>query len=191
MKLLQLCQQYFSMLGISPNKLKPAENFNIRNLMWIPLFVLYTISYAVFMSQEVNSFIEYMFSIYMICSVIGIGTALATIAFRTRKFGANIRTWECNIDESKHYILNESNSNDVSNLSTLLSTKKKGFQYPESKTIYMKTIHHVEKWSEFIYFVTVKVTPVFLVLPNTIVCYCRYFATDLGNDAFDLLNPMW
>lgn len=100
MKLLQLCQKYFSMLGISSNELRETENFSLNNLMWIPVFALNIISYVVFITKEVNNFIEYMFSIYMISATIATATSLATIAFRMQKFCNLIIALEQNVDDS-------------------------------------------------------------------------------------------
>lgn len=66
-----------------------------------------------------------------------------------------------------------------------------GSQNPVSKTIYTMANELVELCSKFICFGTAKVTPIFLVCPNAIVCYINYFVTDQGNDAFISLNPIW
>lgn len=107
MKLLQLSQKYFSLLGISSKHLKQTENFNIKNLMWIPVFVLNIILYAIFIFHEADSFVEIMFSIYMIAAMIGTFSGLAAIAFRTKKLCNFIKTLEQNVDDSEFdHILN-------------------------------------------------------------------------------------
>lgn len=105
MQLLQLSRKCFSLLGIRPNELKPTENYNLKNLKWIPIFVLNIILYAVFISKEVDNFIEYMLSVYMISAIIGTFSGMASIAFRTKKFGHFIEILEQNVHESKNHQL--------------------------------------------------------------------------------------
>lgn len=101
MKLLQLCQKYFSMLGINSNKLEQTENYNKYNLLSIPVFVSNIVLYSVFIFQEVNSFVELMFSIYMTSAMICLAAGLAAIGFRTRKFIKFINTMEQKFEESE------------------------------------------------------------------------------------------
>lgn len=63
---------------------------------------------------------------------------------------------------------------------------------PASKTIYDETNRFVEKWSEIGYFGMVKMTPICVILPKVIiVSYIRFFATNAGNDEFDLPFLFW
>lgn len=39
--------------------------------------------------------------------------------------------------------------------------------------------------------VTIKVSPLTVFLPKLITSYFAYFMMDLGEDAFELPNPMW
>lgn len=57
--------------------------------------------------------------------------------------------------------------------------------------IYKKTNEIVEKISEIADFIMVKVSLPGFILPKAIYCYLQYFATDLGNEAFELSLPMW
>lgn len=66
-----------------------------------------------------------------------------------------------------------------------------GIKYSESKTIYNETNQLAEKLSKIIYLVIVKISIPCLVLPKIIVCFIAYYATDSGNDAFELPLPMW
>lgn len=54
----------------------------------------------------------------------------------------------------------------------------------------LETHDRVEKITAIMFFVFVNVTPVVL-LPPFIYSYFKYFATDLGRDAFLPILPMW
>lgn len=62
---------------------------------------------------------------------------------------------------------------------------------PTSKANLDKTNRQVEKWSEIAYFVLAKITPVCLILPRVIISYATYFATNAGNEAFELPFLFW
>ena len=101
MKCMQLFQKYFSILSINLNEFEQTGIFKMKQFLWIPGFALNVILYAVFIFQEVNSFIEGMFSIYMISAVIGVGTGLASIAFSMQKISKYINLLERTINESE------------------------------------------------------------------------------------------
>lgn len=62
---------------------------------------------------------------------------------------------------------------------------------PKSKRKYEKTNRNMEKWSEIVYFLTVKVTVVCLIGPRFVVSFFVYFTTNLGADAFELPILTW
>lgn len=61
----------------------------------------------------------------------------------------------------------------------------------ELKGKYEKTNQEIEKWSEIVYFLTVKVTVICLILPRFMVSNFLYFTTNLGADAFELPIITW
>lgn len=63
-------------------------------------------------------------------------------------------------------------------------------RHPSSKNIYEKANRRVEKWSKFIYFYIVQISPLIL-LPKFIISFFYYFTTDVGNDSFELMISMW
>lgn len=66
-----------------------------------------------------------------------------------------------------------------------------GSKNPSTKQLYDNTNRKVEKWSEFIFLVMVKVTPIAWLLPKVIISLFLYLTTDLGNNALELPSPMW
>lgn len=60
-----------------------------------------------------------------------------------------------------------------------------------SKAIVCDTNRLVERWCEVGEFVFVKVSPIGLVFPRVLVSYIVYFATDAGNEAFELPLLHW
>lgn len=69
--------------------------------------------------------------------------------------------------------------------------KKTGSQFPESAEIYKKVIKLTKNMNRFINFIISKATAPCVIIPKYIACYYIYFTTDTGNDAFELLLPMW
>lgn len=57
--------------------------------------------------------------------------------------------------------------------------------------MFHETNQLVEKLSEIVLFMMIRMTPVFTVLARFIYSFLLYFATDLGNAAFELTSPMW
>lgn len=66
-----------------------------------------------------------------------------------------------------------------------------GLIYPESEKIYEKTNRNVEKWCQLVFFVAVKGSSAAVPLLMFSVGYYRYFTTNIGNDAFELLFRTW
>lgn len=62
---------------------------------------------------------------------------------------------------------------------------------PTSKAIFDHTNQLVEKLSQIGYVVIAIVTPVCIVILKAIVSYFLYFATDMGNEAFELPLFYW
>lgn len=57
--------------------------------------------------------------------------------------------------------------------------------------IYSKTDEKVKKWNRWINLLMVKVTPIGATLPKFILSFLLYFATDLGQSAFELPFFEW
>lgn len=66
-----------------------------------------------------------------------------------------------------------------------------GCEYPDSKDIYGRVNKKNEKWTKMLDFVLLKVTLPGVIMPNFIISYFLYFATDLGSEAFRLPFPKW
>lgn len=54
-----------------------------------------------------------------------------------------------------------------------------------------KTIYIVERMTEIIYFVEMKLAVPSAILPKVIISYCNYFAMDSGENAFQLPYAAW
>lgn len=62
---------------------------------------------------------------------------------------------------------------------------------PTSKAIYKRTGRLVEKLTRIIHFAIAIVSPVCYIFPKTFITYFMFFATDLGNEAFELPLFYW
>lgn len=56
---------------------------------------------------------------------------------------------------------------------------------------YVEINQKIEKWCKIIELITVKVSPLTVVIPKLITSFFDYFTTDLGSEAFELPTPMW
>lgn len=66
-----------------------------------------------------------------------------------------------------------------------------GMVNPDWKFKYENLNEKIEKWSNILYSVFIKVSVPGLLLPNFILSYYSYFSTDLGSEAFGLPYPFW
>ena len=62
---------------------------------------------------------------------------------------------------------------------------------PESKPKYLKLNENIEKWTGVFYFFITQMTIPAIFMPNLIISFYFYFATDLGAKAFTLPFPIW
>lgn len=66
-----------------------------------------------------------------------------------------------------------------------------GLKHAISKTIYEDASRQVENLSGILYVVFVKVFPQVVIWPLFVLSLIKYFATDLGGDAFELPILLW
>lgn len=66
-----------------------------------------------------------------------------------------------------------------------------GCKYPQSEEFFMKTNRQVDRLTELIFIVLVKIGLQCIMLSKAVVCFGIYFTTDSGSDSFDLPFPMW
>ena len=66
-----------------------------------------------------------------------------------------------------------------------------GLKYPASKVMHEEANDFVEKLSEIICFIMIKLGVPTFILPKVIYSFFVYFTTDAGGDAFELPYPVW
>lgn len=66
-----------------------------------------------------------------------------------------------------------------------------GLKHEESRAMYEKTNHLMEKISKIVYFIIMNSSILGFVIPIAIISYLKYYTTNLGEDAFDLSIPVW
>lgn len=64
-------------------------------------------------------------------------------------------------------------------------------KYPESRASILKTNQQVERLTEIIFTLVMKISLQLQMLPKSIACYAVYFMTESGSDSFDLPFPVW
>lgn len=67
-----------------------------------------------------------------------------------------------------------------------------GIKYSDSTaTMYTKTSEKLKKLLKILDIACLKITPTLTIWPPSIISYITYFATDLGESAFELPLPVW
>lgn len=66
-----------------------------------------------------------------------------------------------------------------------------GLEDPEMKVFYDDANQRIEKWSKFVYFITVIIIPIGYYTPRLIISIAFYFTTRMDSDAFELSFPFW
>lgn len=170
--LFQVVVKNFDGLGINPKQAKKPNPINLKIFVgFVGLFfnALFQILHIV---NEAQGFQDYIQTIYM-ASIGTVGfLVLATIVFKMDDF---FRFIECCDD----ILIQAENDKDIDEF------------VPHLLGVLKNTIKNVEKWSEIIYFVVVKLTTVCGMAPRVIVSLYFYYIEDLGEDSFELPLSMW
>lgn len=183
MKIFQIIQSNFKVLGITPSQSSQDGIANILpTLIWC---VLSTASYILWFSYTANGFNDYM------------DAGLFTFESFICTVGLLVLFW--NRDQWFQFIGNLEIILNKRELNLRLNTFHvqinslciAGSINHLSKINYEEINQKIEKWCKIIDLVTVKVSPFTVVIPKLIISFSKYFATELGNDAFELPNPMW
>lgn len=66
-----------------------------------------------------------------------------------------------------------------------------GRKHPKSEALFLKTSWQIERLTEIVFTVFVKILLQCLMLPKCIVSFAAYFITESGNDSFQLPVPFW
>lgn len=62
---------------------------------------------------------------------------------------------------------------------------------PTLKAPYTATSQRIRKCIIALHYFYIFVVPVLCIVPSFLISFHLYFTTDLGNDALELLNPLW
>lgn len=109
MKLFQLIQKNFALLGISTNR----SHLNGNSIMVFTFIGLAIISSAVFLLFKANSFVEYINTSYATNLLIACYIVFASLLFNKKKLFKLIDDIEISIEESKLQIERIGSINDL------------------------------------------------------------------------------
>lgn len=182
MKLFQIVQKNFALLGICSNE----SRLNRKSVMIFLAFGLAINFGILFLFFKANTSLEYTNNIYMTTVMILSCIAFAIMLLKKGKLFKLIAKIEEFFDESE-YTDREKDPLITSKLLIFFSGSKK----PESEAIHVETNRIAEKWCEIGHFAIAKVTPICLIFPKIIISYVIYFTTNAGNEAFELPLLFW
>ena len=181
-------QKYFAIAGINSYQSLQVHPFNTRNLIIFSIYGLCTVSNVIYFLYVANNFTEYADIIYRISTLTMCAVIYAILVSKMDKIFEIFDTLESVIDKSK------SKFKDLYHIPYHSNKKKSNFLgliYPDSERIYRNTNQTVEKWCQFLHLAGVKGSSTAILMFTILIGYGRYFATDLGNDAFELVFPTW
>lgn len=88
-------------------------------------------------------------------------------------------------------LTNNLNGKFISVVNTNIVLHFLGSKYSKSDSSFSQTNEQIERLSEIIFTVSVKVILQLMMLPKIFVSFAVYLITNAGSDAFQLPFPMW
>lgn len=182
MKLFEIVQENFALLGFSPNQ----PRFNSKSAMVFLFIGLAAILCALFLFFEASTFIEYVNTFYTTSVAIACNIIFATLLFKKEKLLQTIYDLQEFVDKSE--LPHRTGTKTFDNLFVFTISESEN---AASKATYNETIRFIEKWSKIGYFAVAVMSPVCVVLLPATIRYVVYFTTTAGNDAFVLPFLLW
>lgn len=188
MKLFQSFQRNVAHLGINSSQMQKGHPFNAKNVLCLILIGFASISEVFFLFDLEGSIGDNMYSVYMATMTTGVFLCYSIVVWKMERVFEFISGVEELVNTSMWFWIDgnfwECSNKKFDNFPGALT-------YPIAKIIFVKTDEQNEKLSEFIYFVIVKVSSLYLVLPKLFYSFFRYFTRGFDNDAFMLPIPTW
>lgn len=168
--------------AITPPILTQCKNSNVSCDFRI---IVSLILYCVYFFHVASSFKDYIECTTTTSAHIIFGVCYGSIVFKMPELFENIRVMEKVIEMSEQ----------ISGISCHPSLDNNLFigssKHQASKALFEKTCQEVEKWSEIIFFMMMRLSLPCIMLPVCIGSFFVYFTTNLGNESFILAIPMW
>lgn len=203
MRIFQSFRVLFEPLGIG-DAFK-TDGINSKNVVAQFFLTFWTsLSYAFFLSGAEKTFSEFIQSFYISITTMINTLIFAIIVWKKSRIYKFIDDLEVLIEERKLtaitiLVLRKKLNKSLTicsffnwqRLTITILPNVSGYKNSESKKIYEKINERIEKWTKILYFVWMRGTFPGTMLPNCIISYFLYFATDLGSNAFRLPFPIW
>lgn len=191
-KILELVQRHYAILGITPSNQSPQKySFNRRVFFGFLLFGCVIVLHMMYIFRVANGFMDY---IVCICSLSGntiTFICFAAVVFKSNLLFEMIGNMETLIDTSESLLDFAIHDFIDERLKIQLKCSNSGRKYPESSRFFLKISHQIEQLSELVFIAVVEVALQCYMLPKLIVSYAVYFITDTGADSFQLPLPLW
>lgn len=181
----------FAIIGISPNQSGQMHLFNPRNCVALVLIAINLILNVGFLIHDADSFQKYVSSAYTCSTLLACIIAFEIVIWKTTKIFIFLDRVEEIIENRKLVMLLQFAYGCYSTTLKENGHYVAGQENPISKNIYTETGRKIQAAIKILNFVMVKVSPICLILPEFMRSFYAYFTTDLGNDAFVLLFPVW
>lgn len=190
MKVLEIVQTHLSILGISSTEYP----FNRRILFGFLLFGSCMVLHFTYIFCDATGFMDYVVSICLTLASAVIFATFATIHSKRVLLFDSIEKIEQFVDTSK-MIMSSTLATSLS-LNIIVGFQNgicsiSGSEYPKSKIFFLKTQQQVERSSEKVFRIIMKILLKLFLLPKCVVSFVNYLITDSGCDSFDLPVPFW
>lgn len=186
MKVFNLIQKNYAVVGIITPTGRNA--FNNRILLGFFLFGLIFVSQVVLFLYVSDGLTEYMESGCSLSATILLFVCFSANIFKNSTLFECIHNIERLIDTSKLFF-------DPFEHEKIHSKTEKPFisgcKYAKSKQFFLKTNRQVERLSEIVITLIVKIVVQIMMLPKAIISFATYFATGSGSESFEIPYPMW
>lgn len=190
MEIFQLVKSHLVILGYSQIQSMQSHPFLNKKLLVGSLAAsLNTILCCLYCFLVASGFDEYIDSFFSASGSVGIFVIFSVYVWKIEKLYQLIDQIQKTVNPSECFFTQKAIHSHL--------VKKQivpflGLEIEDLKSLYGRTNHQIENiLSQISYFFFAKFTPACLCLPNFVVSYFNYFATDSGNDAFVLPIFMW
>lgn len=189
MKIFQVVQKNLSYLGISWYDSIQKYPINVRNASAILVLSLFTALACIYLCRVANTFQEYAESVYSCLSLIDATVISACVVWKMRTLFSCLHQIEAIANESE-FLIRKFTIKTKTDRNCWIQFLP-GLEYAASNVLYTEINSNVEKWCKIIITLIMAVAMPAVVFSRFLFSYYLYYATDFGNDAFQLVFPCW
>lgn len=194
-KLFQCVQKSFQILGFCPSQHSRIAPFIPKNILLILLLVFCFISSTGFFLFQAKSVKEFGDSFLASITTLGALVYFSTTIWKMANLLKLIEKFEGFVQRSKPKTFDSNQFHKLCDIlffhfsSNLYLWNVPGLSQPNLKPNYSEVIHKIERLSEIIHNVAIKMTIPGVMLPSGLITLYNYLISDLKDESFFLPLP--